>query len=273
VRISGNPVRRAFLEAARRAAADPAGFEARARCVLVIGGSQGARAINEQVPAALAAAGLGSRSLTVLHQTGPAMRDEVEARYRELGLSAEVTAFIDDMPAAYASAALVIARAGATTVAELAAVGRPSILIPFPLAADDHQRDNAEALERAGAAITIAQSDLEGDRLSNEVTSLLSDTARRTAMAEAARRAGRPEAAAAIVDDLTAWLGGPTEASHAGSGSGETAKPGDGNDPGGTVRRSSVPGRVPYVPSLGTTSAAGAPEAAPRPVLVVGWEA
>jgi UDP-N-acetylglucosamine--N-acetylmuramyl-(pentapeptide) pyrophosphoryl-undecaprenol N-acetylglucosamine transferase len=207
-KLYGNPVRRAFVDAARAALADPDGFEARSRKILVLGGSQGARALNEAVPAALAELGLSERGLEIVHQTGAAMRDAVEARYRELGVQAEVVSFVEDMARAYASASIVIARAGATTLAELCAVGRPSVLVPYPHAADDHQARNAEALERAGAAIAIREHALTSERLRDELRGLLDEPARRARMAEAARAQGRPDAAAAIVDDLLAWVGG-----------------------------------------------------------------
>jgi UDP-N-acetylglucosamine--N-acetylmuramyl-(pentapeptide) pyrophosphoryl-undecaprenol N-acetylglucosamine transferase len=118
-RVLGNPVRRAFVEAAQLALHDPAGVEARARRVLVVGGSQGAQSLNEVVPKALSLSGLSEQGVSVLHQAGESMRDAVKARYAELGVNAEVVTFIDDMSRAYASASLVIARAGATTLAEL----------------------------------------------------------------------------------------------------------------------------------------------------------
>lgn len=208
-KLLGNPVRRTFVDAARAALADPDGFEARSRKIFVLGGSQGAKVLNETVPAALAQLGLAERGLEVVHQTGAAMRDEVEARYRELGVPAQVVSFVDDMAKAYASAALVIARAGATTLAEVCAIGRPAILVPYPFAADDHQARNAEALQTAGAAVAIRESALSVDGLVREATRLLDDEAARKTMAEAARQHGKPEAAAAIVDDLFGWLGGP----------------------------------------------------------------
>jgi UDP-N-acetylglucosamine--N-acetylmuramyl-(pentapeptide) pyrophosphoryl-undecaprenol N-acetylglucosamine transferase len=207
-RLTGNPVRREFVEHARRALADPEGFESRARTILVLGGSQGARKLNEDVPRALAQAGLAHRSLRVVHQTGESMRDQVERTYKDLGIDAEVVTFIDDIARAYSSAALVIARAGATTLAELCAIGRPSILVPFPFAADDHQAKNASALEEQGGSICIRESDLEVEALGTLVAGLLDDPARRQAMSLAARRHGRPDAAATIVDDLIGWLGG-----------------------------------------------------------------
>lgn len=208
-KLLGNPVRRAFVDAARAAMIDPDGFEARGRRIFVLGGSQGAKVLNDEVPAALGRLNLGARGLSVLHQTGAAMRDEVESRYRELGVDADVVTFVEDMAKAYASASLVIARAGATTLAEICAIGRPTILVPYPHAADDHQTRNAAALERAGAAVTIRQRDLSADRLASEAGRLLDDPTARKDMAEAARRHGRPDAAAAIVDDLFGWLGGP----------------------------------------------------------------
>jgi len=203
-RVVGNPVRREFVTAAERAAADPEGFEARARTVLVMGGSQGAKALNETVPEALARVERGG--LKVVHQTGAAMRDAVEARYAELGVEAEVVSFIDDMAKAYANAAFVVARAGATTLAELCAIGRASVLVPYPFAADDHQAKNAESLARDGAAVAIRESALDVEQLTKELSRLVSDVGVRRSMAAAARGRGRPDAAAAIVDELCEWL-------------------------------------------------------------------
>jgi UDP-N-acetylglucosamine--N-acetylmuramyl-(pentapeptide) pyrophosphoryl-undecaprenol N-acetylglucosamine transferase len=219
-RVLGNPVRRAFVEAAQRAAHDPAGVEARAKRVLVLGGSQGAKTLNEVVPLALALASVSSRGVSVLHQTGESMVETVRRRYQELGVDAEVVGFIDDMTRAYASASLVIARAGATTLAELCAIGKPSILIPFPHAAEDHQMKNALAMEQAGAAIAIGESVLTAEGLADNVRELLVGRAQRRAMGDAARALGRPEAAAAIVDDLCAYLGLPADGGAGSGGSG-----------------------------------------------------
>jgi len=205
-RVVGNPVRRSFVDATRLAQTDPEGFEARARKILVIGGSQGARKLNEAIPSALARLAPVGSSFEIVHQTGAAMRDEVAAQYASLGVSAEVVPFIDDMARAYAGAMLVIARAGATTLAELTAVGRPSVLVPYPFAAEDHQSKNAEELARAGAAIAIREDQLDDETLDRALGGLLSSPDRRRAMAAAARRLGRPDAAAAVVDDLFAWL-------------------------------------------------------------------
>ncbi|MFW5875217.1 MAG: undecaprenyldiphospho-muramoylpentapeptide beta-N-acetylglucosaminyltransferase [Myxococcota bacterium] len=250
VRVCGNPVRRAFVDAARRAMTDPAGFEARSRTILVLGGSQGARALNETVPGALALARLHERGYEVVHQSGEAMRDAVEARYAELGIPARVVPFIDDMARAYADAAVVVGRAGATTVAELCAIGRPAILVPYPHAADDHQRKNAEALEAEGAARCIPQEELSAERLAGTLEPVLADPGRRRTMAEAARRFGRPDAAAAIVDDLCDWLGctevrddeAPPPA--VGVDDREPEEP----EPGGPAGGRALRGRRPYLP-------------------------
>jgi len=226
-RLLGNPVRRAFVDMARAASSDPDGFEARAKHLFVLGGSQGAKALNETVPAAIAQLDPGQRGVRVLHQTGAAMRDDVAARYEALGVEAEVVSFVDDMAKAYASASLVIARAGATTLAEVCAVGRPSILVPYPHAADDHQARNAEALEREGAAIAIRESDLDADSLAERARHLLDDVDARRAMAEAARKHGRPDAAAAIVDDLFGWLGAPRAQRKSGPRSSDKSNPPD----------------------------------------------
>lgn len=222
-RVVGNPVRRAFVDAAHAAMSDPDGFEARARHVLVLGGSQGARVLNEVVPRALSMAELSRRGLRVLHQTGAPMLDAVRERYAQLGVEAEVQPFIEDMAKAYANAGIVIARAGATTVAELCAIGRPAVLVPYPHAADDHQAKNAYALERQGAAVAIPDHELAAGMLADELNGLLDAPARRRRMADAARAHGRPDAAAAVVDDLLAWLGRaagtPSQGSPAGGGS------------------------------------------------------
>ena len=229
-RVVGNPVRRAFVEASRRAMLDPRGFDARARRILVIGGSQGAKRLNEIVPDALARLGLAERGVEVVHQTGPAMRDAVAARYEALGVKAEVIPFIDDVARAYGSASFVICRAGASTLAELAAIGRPAILVPFPFAADDHQAKNAESFERAGAAVCLRESALDAGRLATEARALLEDPERRRSMASAMRERGRPDAAATIVDDLSAWVDGEPVTPTSPSGSPDAADDDDGEE-------------------------------------------
>lgn len=213
VGVQGQPVRRAIVDAARVAASDPAGVEARARTVLVLGGSRGSAALNVTLPDALQRAGVSQLGLTVVHQTGPSMVQQVQRSYRDHGVRAEVVPFIDDMARAYLGAALVVARAGAGTMAELCAIGRPAILVPDSHATRDPRFHGAGALHNAQAAISIPAPALEVTGAANHIRSLLTDRARRSAMADAARRFGRPDAAAAIVDDLFAWLGLSTESS------------------------------------------------------------
>jgi UDP-N-acetylglucosamine--N-acetylmuramyl-(pentapeptide) pyrophosphoryl-undecaprenol N-acetylglucosamine transferase len=169
--------------------------------VLVLGGSQGAKALNEAVPRA--AAKLGG-ALSVVHQCGPAHAEAVRALYAELGLAetVRVVPFIDDMPAALARAELVVGRSGAGALAEMCAVGRPGLLVPYPFAAGDHQRVNADALVRAGAAVSLTHTQATVERLAQEIAALAADRARLTRMAAAARDFGKPEAARSVALDL-----------------------------------------------------------------------
>lgn len=190
--LTGNPVR-AMAVAAPRASAE--GFT-----LLVFGGSQGARRINDALCVAAGALREAVPGLRVIHQTGAADRERVLDRYRELGVEADVRGFIDDMGSAYARADLVLCRAGATTVAELTALGKPAILVPYPYAADDHQRANATVLVAKGAATMILDRDLDGERVTAAVSELARDRAALDRMGEAARRLGRPFAAAQVVE-------------------------------------------------------------------------
>ena len=169
--------------------------------VLVLGGSQGARALNEAVPEALARA---SCPIEVTHQCGRAHEDAVALRYRDAaGLQGvAVVPFIDDMPAAVASADLVISRSGASAVSEICAVGRPSLLVPYPYAAGDHQRRNAESLAQAGAAVCIPSANATPERLAALIDELGAAPERLEQMAEAAAGLGRPHAARTIARDL-----------------------------------------------------------------------
>lgn len=204
VRATGNPVRRKFLEGAagREPAASPV--------LLVCGGSQGARAVNDAVLAALPSLLARFLGLRVLHQAGPADFDRVRQAVAAARLDArvDVRAFIDDMASAYRGSTLVIGRAGALTLAELAITGRPAVLIPLPTAADDHQTRNAAAFERAGAAALLPQAEATGERLAEVCTGLLADEARRTSMSAAMAGLGRPAAARRIVDALEAIAAG-----------------------------------------------------------------
>src|SRR5699024_3162149 len=174
-----------------------AGREGRVR-LLVLGGSGGALAINQRLPAALAQLE-ASRRPQVRHQAGRTLA-AAEAAYAEHGVTAEVTAFIDDMAAAYAWADVVVCRSGALTVAELAAAGVPALLVPFPYAVDDHQTANAAWLVAAGAAIVIQQSELTSTRLAAEIDHLCRDRKALLARAEAARAVAWPRATEAIAE-------------------------------------------------------------------------
>ena len=165
--------------------------------ITVLGGSLGARALNETLPQAFAALG-ASRLPEIVHQAGRQHAAPLEAAYRRLAIDARVVPFIDDIAGQLAWSDLVICRAGATTLAELAAVGVGSVLIPFPHAIDDHQTRNAQALVEAGAAILVPQSELSVERVTDIVRSL--DRARLRAMACAARALGKPDAAERVAD-------------------------------------------------------------------------
>ncbi len=195
-RSVGNPVREGFAALPAPAVRlDRAGPPR----VLVIGGSQGAKALNQRVPQALAQLTLAERP-AVKHQAGRTL-DVAQQEYLTSGVIAEVTAFIDDMPAAMEWADLVICRAGASTIAELSAAGMASVLVPFPAAVDDHQTRNAEYLVAAGAALLIPESELSAERLAAVLRELLRDRNRLRAMAEAARGCAWNEATTAIADE------------------------------------------------------------------------
>ena len=163
---------------------------------LVLGGSQGARALNEALPQALSA--LGDVALEVRHQCGEKLRAEAVQAYAAAGVEARVEAFIDDMAAAYAWADLVVCRAGASTLAELCAAGVGSVLVPFAAAVDDHQTRNAEYLVDNGAALLLKQDARLAANLLPCLRELAADPARRLVMARAARALARPDAAERI---------------------------------------------------------------------------
>jgi UDP-N-acetylglucosamine--N-acetylmuramyl-(pentapeptide) pyrophosphoryl-undecaprenol N-acetylglucosamine transferase len=196
--ITGNPVRAEFFTVPLKEPGDPIH-------VLVTGGSQGARAINDAIIGAipmltdekLQDEGL---RLSFTHQTGEADYDRVRAVYLENGIKADVRPFLEQMVGEFARADLVLCRAGATTVAELAAAGKPAILIPFPFAADDHQRKNAEAVESAGAGQMILQAELSPERLVKELLWLARSPQQMKRMAEASRRLAHRDAAAQVAD-------------------------------------------------------------------------
>lgn len=188
--LTGNPVRP--LAAESREARS--GFT-----LLVFGGSQGAHRINEALHAAAETLGAEISSLRIIHQTGRSDVGWLRDRYAALGLDAEVLEFIEDMASAYSAADLVVCRAGATTVAELTALGKPAILVPYPFAADDHQRANADVLARRDAAILLLDRELDGDSLARTVIDLAGNRDRLVAMAARARELGMPDAAAQVL--------------------------------------------------------------------------
>ena len=196
--VTGNPVRPEFF--------DIRPHEPRERVeLLIFGGSQGARAINQAVIAALSIMHEIKDRLAVTHQTGETMFDEVRGAYEAAGWEADVRPYISNMAEAFDKADLIMSRAGATTCAELVAAGRAAILIPLPTAADDHQRKNAEALANAGAARMILQSDLSPDAISAELKKTIDDPSGIAAMSAAARKLARPDAAEAVyglIDEL-----------------------------------------------------------------------
>lgn len=194
----GNPVRAAIAALpppAERFAARP---ETAPLKLLVLGGSQGAAALNEAVPEALARMPENERP-EVRHQAGRGLA-ETRARYERLGVAAEVVDFVDDMAEAYGAADLAIARAGALTVAELGAAGVGAILVPYPYAVDDHQTHNAEQFAANGAGLVVAAHEARAERLASMLTELGADRERVRAMAEAARAQARPEAGAELAD-------------------------------------------------------------------------
>jgi UDP-N-acetylglucosamine--N-acetylmuramyl-(pentapeptide) pyrophosphoryl-undecaprenol N-acetylglucosamine transferase len=200
-RVTGVPVRQAFFEISARSSGN-------ARPVLLVfGGSQGAHAINQAVIDAARALRARVPGIQIIHQTGEHDYNDAQAAYASLDGTAVAHRFIDDMPSFFARADLILCRSGASTVAELTAAARPSVLVPFPRAADDHQKKNAEALERAGAAVMLEESNLSRSVLVDSIGALLGDPRRLAAMREAAHKLSHPGAArdiAAMAAELAA---------------------------------------------------------------------
>ena len=193
--VTGNPIRAAFLADRPKEAENLHPFT-----ILVFGGSQGAHAINRIVSEALDHLRHLKDRLRFIHQTGESDRETVAEAYGKRGFTAEVTPFIMDMAAAYRKADLLVCRAGATTIAEVTAGGKASILIPYPFAVNDHQTQNAEILSRAGAAEVIAEKDLSGPQLAALMERLYLNPEAVRKMASAAAGLGNPNAAKDIVD-------------------------------------------------------------------------
>ena len=206
--LTGNPVRKEIADAGGDIDESRADGASRPFRLLVLGGSQGAHSINQAMAdAAMHIGGIGS--VHVVHQTGAQDEETVRAAYEEQGISAEVRAFFDDMPELYRMADLIVCRAGATTVAEISAVGKPAVFIPFPHAADNHQELNARTLAAAGAAEIILEKGLDGESLADRIRWLAGHPEVLEGMAGCARRLGRPDAAADIVGDCYELLARP----------------------------------------------------------------
>lgn len=204
--ITGNPVRHAFTEIGPAPDGDTPSL-------LVFGGSRGARSINRATVDALDALARMDDPPRIVHQTGPDDHDTVLRAYRDRYPEDrhEVHAFLDDMPARLEAADFVICRAGATTLAELAVAGRASLLVPYPHAADDHQRHNAEAVASAGAAVVVLDRELDGARVAEIVREVACDRERRRGMGEAARALGIPDAARRIATIAASMIATPAE--------------------------------------------------------------
>jgi UDP-N-acetylglucosamine--N-acetylmuramyl-(pentapeptide) pyrophosphoryl-undecaprenol N-acetylglucosamine transferase len=200
--VTGNPVRPEFFEPA------PARSVSGSPRILIFGGSQGAHAINVAMVEAAPRMAAEPGGLAITHQTGERDLAFVRDGYARAGLEARVEPFLFAMDREMTDADLVICRAGATTLAELTAAGRPSVLVPLPTAADDHQRKNAEVLAAAGAAELLSQSEMTGERLAARIIALAADGPRRQTMSAAARKMARPDAARAIVEKALALADG-----------------------------------------------------------------
>jgi UDP-N-acetylglucosamine--N-acetylmuramyl-(pentapeptide) pyrophosphoryl-undecaprenol N-acetylglucosamine transferase len=205
--LAGNPVRAEFFNRGGAGERTDDDRQRRAARVLIFGGSQGAHAINMAMVEAAPRLGATTSTLAITHQTGERDVATVRDGYRRAGIEARVEPFLFEMDREMKQADVVICRAGATTLAELTAAGRPAILIPLPTATDDHQRKNAQALVRGGAARMIEQRELTGERLATDLLVLAGDSAQRQRMSAAARAMARPDAARLIVDRILELAG------------------------------------------------------------------
>jgi len=186
--VAGVPVREAFFQISEE-------HPDHTKTLLVFGGSQGAHAINQVVMDSVPSLRQRVPGIHIVHQTGERDYNDAQAAYAKLGDLVEAHRFIDDMPGAFARADLLVCRSGASTVAEVTAAGKPAVFVPFPRAADDHQKRNAEALERAGAAVMLEESKLTSENLVDAVSDLFTDPSRLEKMGDAARKLSHPNAA------------------------------------------------------------------------------
>ena len=196
-RVTGVPVREAFFAIPPKSiSSEVAGTPT----LLVFGGSQGARAINQAMIESLAGLREKIPGIHIIHQTGQRDYDRVLAAYQQSGISGEVHKFIDDMPGTFGRADLLVCRSGASTVGEITAAGKPAIFVPFPAAADDHQNVNARALERAGAAVVVEESNLGAAYLVDTIAALIGDARRLQGMSAAAKSLAHPKAVEEIAE-------------------------------------------------------------------------
>jgi UDP-N-acetylglucosamine--N-acetylmuramyl-(pentapeptide) pyrophosphoryl-undecaprenol N-acetylglucosamine transferase len=199
-RVTGVPVRAAFFDIPTKLGGAPT--------LLVFGGSQGARAINQAMMESLPGLRAKIPGIHIIHQTGQRDYDQVLAAYQQSGISGEVHKFIDDMPGTFARADLLVCRSGASTVGEITAAGKAAIFVPFPAAADDHQNVNARALERVGAAIVVEESNLGAAYLVETIAALISEPSRLQSMSAAARSLAHPKAVEEIAEMVARLAGG-----------------------------------------------------------------
>jgi UDP-N-acetylglucosamine--N-acetylmuramyl-(pentapeptide) pyrophosphoryl-undecaprenol N-acetylglucosamine transferase len=199
----GNPLRPRLIERL----SDTSRKKGEGKCLLVLGGSQGARALNDVMLECSEELFQRVDDLTVLHQTGRSDQQKLAVHYQRFGGRAEAVAFIDDMADAYHRADLVLSRSGATTIAELGMVGLPAILVPYPYAADDHQAHNAAAMAAAGAAEVVRQEELDARFLIERVCGIFESSEREEGMKKSMKAFGRPLAGARIVDTLGSIVG------------------------------------------------------------------
>jgi UDP-N-acetylglucosamine--N-acetylmuramyl-(pentapeptide) pyrophosphoryl-undecaprenol N-acetylglucosamine transferase len=202
IELSGNPVRSALSATGREAARERLGLPQDARVVLFVGGSRGASRINAAVSDA--ARRLSEADVALIVQTGHDEIEDVRCALEPAGARAVVEPFFDDMASAYAASDLVVSRSGATAIAEIELVGRPSILVPYPYATEDHQTKNAWSVVKGGAATVIPDGELTGERLADEVLGLIEDGARLALMAQRARTLARPDAAERVAESVLA---------------------------------------------------------------------
>jgi len=205
IEVIGNPIRKDLVSGERKQAIKLFGLDESKKTIFIFGGSQGAHGINQVM---LRCLDLLRPDWQIIWQTGERDFGEISRKVKEKKVTTTVLPFIEDMGSAYAASDLVVARSGALTLAEITACGKPSILIPFSFATADHQRYNAETLQKQGAAKVILEKDLTAELLAHEINHLLSDENRLRNMAEKSKNMGRPEATSLLVDEMQRLLKG-----------------------------------------------------------------